>query len=135
MRINWSQRLRLSIEDVERVIANTDFLRDDFLDTYWGQATLLERLCTLVMAKHQGTRTLVYIHASISTLALDTTLSDVNEALERLVNLRNLLQRTSQGYVFAVKDFPRVIAQTHELEDLIALTSDKYRQARRNTNQ
>ena len=135
MRINWSQRLRLSIEDVERVIANTDFLRDDFLDTYWGQATLLERLCTLVMAKQQGIHTLVDIHAALSNLALDTTLSDVNEALERLVNLRNLLQRTSRGYVFAVKDFPRVIAQTHELEDLIALTCDKYRQARRNTNQ
>ena len=134
MRINWSQRLRLSMEDVESVIANTDFLRDDFLDTYWGQATLLERLCTLVMAKHQSIHSLVDIHAALSNLMLNISLSDVDEALERLVNLRNLLQRVSQGYVFAVKDFPRVIAQTHELEDLIALTCDKYQQARRNTN-
>lgn len=135
MRINGSQHLRLSIEDVERVIANTDFLRDDFLDTYWGQATLLERLCTLVMAKQQGICTLVDIHGALSNLAPGATLSDVNEALEGLVNLRNLLQRTSRGYVFAVKGFPRVIAQTYELDDLIALTSDKYRQARHNSNQ
>jgi hypothetical protein len=135
MRINRNHRLRLSIEDVESVIANNDFLRNDFLDTYWGQATLLERLCTLVMAKQQDIHTLVDIHAALSDLAPDATLGDVNEALEGLVNLRNLLQRTPQGYTFAVKGFPKAIAQTYELDDLTALTCEKYRQAKRSPDQ
>jgi hypothetical protein len=135
MRINRTLRLRLNPQDVESVIANVDFLRDDFLDTYWGQATLLERLCTLVMAKQQSICTLVDIHAALSNLAADATLSDVNEALEGLVNLRNLLQRTPQGYVFAVKGFPNVIAQTYELDDLMALTYEKYKQKKYKTNQ
>ena len=126
MRINGYHRLRLSMDDVEMVLTNTDFLRDDFLDTYWGQATLLERLCTLVMAKQQDIHTLVDIHTALISHDSVLSLSDVNEALERLVSLRNLLHRTSQGYAFTVTDFPKVIAQTYELNDLIALTYDKY---------
>ena len=126
-RINGRHRLRLSVDDLEMVLTNTDFLRDDFLDTYWGQATLLERLCTLVMASQQNIHTLVDIHAALARLDPDLSLSDVNESLERLVSLRNLLRRTPQGYIFAVTDFPRVIAQTYELNDLLALTYDKYK--------
>ena len=125
----------MSIKDVESVIANVDFLRDDFLETYWGQATSSERLCTLVMAKQQDIGTLRDIHIALSSLGIDITLGDVNEALEGLVNLRNLLQRTPQGYVFAVKGFPKAIAQTHELDDLMALTREKYRQTKHNANE
>ncbi len=135
MRINGRHPLQLNIEDVNDVIADVDFLRVDFLETYWGQATSLERLCTLVMAKQRGILlTLVDVHAALSNLVPDVTLSDVNDALEGLVNLRNLLQHTPQGYVFTVKGFPKVFAQTYALDDLVALTCEKYRLAKRNTS-
>lgn len=126
-KINGHQHLRLDIKDVEEVLTTPDFLRDDFLDTYWGQATLLERLCTLVMASRQNIHTLVDIHTELISVVPGIFLVDVSDALERLVSLRNLLRRASKGYIFAVTDFPKVIAQTYELNDLLALTYDKYK--------
>ena len=52
----------------------------------------------------------------------------MDDTLERLVDLRNILQRTAEGYEFAVTAFPEVIAKTARLEDLIALNRETYQQ-------
>jgi hypothetical protein len=126
-RLNRGQPFRLSIGDVEEVIKDPDFLRKDFLDTYWEQATTLERLCSLLMARDESMRTLSEVHKALAHLNLHPLLNQVNDALERLVDLRNILQRTVEGYEFAVTAFPEVIAKTSKLDDLIALTCEKYK--------
>jgi len=126
-RLNRGQPFRLSIEDVEEVIKDPDFLRKDFLDTYWEQATTIERLCSLLMARDDSIRTLSAAHSALADLNLHPLLNQVNDALESLVDLRNILQRTDDGYEFAVTAFPEVISKTSKLDDLIALTCEKYK--------
>jgi len=108
------------------VVADPDFLRKDFLNIYWERATALERLCSLVMAADDSVRTLTAAHETLDRHDIRTTLNEVDDALERLVDLRNILQRTAEGYEFAVTAFPEVIAKTARLDDLIALNRETY---------
>jgi hypothetical protein len=130
-KVNQKQHFYLNIEDVEEVIANDDFLRYDFLDIYWEQATELERLCSLVMARDRGLRTLLAIHLALRQLKLRPTLNEVNDALERLIRLRNILRLTDGGYEFEVTSFPEVVSRTSRLDDLIALICERYKYDKR----
>ena len=118
----------LRIEDVEGVIQDADFLRKDFLDTYWDRASTLERLCSLIIAKDESICTLAAVHTALTQHGLQATLNQVHDALERLVDLRNILRRTPDGYGFAVTAFPEVISKTSRVDDLIALACEEYRQ-------
>ena len=122
------RQVDLRIEDVEGVILDADFLRKDFLDTYWEQASPLERLCSLILAKDESIYTLTAVYTALTQYGLQTSLNQVNDALERLVDLRNILDRTADRYGFAVTAFPEVIAKTSRVDDLIALACEKYRQ-------
>jgi hypothetical protein len=117
----------LSPGDVEAIVTDPRFLRKDFLDVYWERATVLERLCSLVMAANQDARTLTTVREVLTSLGVEATLNQVDDALERLVDLRNILERTVKGYEFAVAAFPEVIARTARLDDLIALDCETYR--------
>lgn len=117
----------LSLADVEAVVTDPRFLRKDFLDVYWERATVLERLCSLVMAANQDARTLTGVREVLTGLGVEATLNQVDDALERLVDLRNILKRTAEGYEFAVTAFPEVIAKTARLDDLIALSCESHR--------
>jgi energy-coupling factor transporter ATP-binding protein EcfA2 len=118
----------LTPEDVEAVATDPDFLRKDFLNVYWERATALERLCSLVMAADESARTLIAVHEALTNCGIESTLNQVDDALERLVDLRNILQRTAEGYEFAVTAFPEIIAKTARLDDLIALNRETYQQ-------
>jgi hypothetical protein len=126
-RLNQRGNRLLTLEDVEAVVADPDFLRKDFLNVYWERATVLERLCSLVMAPDENVRTLMAVHQALIVRGTEVTLNQVDDALERLVDLRNILQRTAEGYEFAVTAFPEVIAKTARLDDLIALNRETYR--------
>ena len=66
------------------------------------------------------------MHEALIIRGTEVTLNQVDDALERLVDLRNILQRTAEGYEFAVTAFPEVMAKTARLEDLIALNCETY---------
>jgi hypothetical protein len=125
--MNREQRRFLSEEDVERILADNEFLEKDFLHTYWSQATRLERICTLVMARDRSLHTLVEIHAELIQRLPGITLSVVKESLESLIDLRNLIRSTKQGYVFAVEGFPVAFERTHVLDDVLAVECERYR--------
>jgi hypothetical protein len=127
VRLNRRGDRRLTLDDVEAVVANPHFLRRDFLSVYWERATALERLCSLVMAANDNACDLTAMHRALTGLDLEVTLNQVDNALERLVDLRNILRRTVEGYEFAVSAFPEVIAKTARLDDLIALNCETYR--------
>ena len=124
--LNERGNRRLTLNDIEAVVADPDFLRKDFLNIYWERATALERLCSLVMAADDNARTLTAVHEALTSHAIEVTLNQVDDALERLVDLRNILQRTAEGYEFAVTAFPEVIAKTARLDDLISLNCETY---------
>ena len=126
VRLNQRGDRHLTLDDVEAVAANPDFLRKGFLNIYWERATTLERLCSLVMAKNDNVRTLMAVHKAMLGCGAEATLNEVDDALERLVDLRNILQRTPEGYRFAVTAFPEVIAKTARLDDWIARNRETY---------
>src|SRR5262249_735485 len=115
-------------EDVEAVITDRDFLRKDFLDTYWEQASVLERLCSLVMARDNTSYTLPIIHNAIAELQIHPTRNKEHSDLQSRVGVRNVLQRTSDCYTFAVKAFPEVLAKTNKVDNLLALICEEYKQ-------
>jgi hypothetical protein len=66
-------------------------------------------------------RQLLSEQAQIQSDAIET-----KEALERLIELRSILQRTTNGYSFAIEAFPRVIAKTTTVEDLLEVLVEEY---------
>ncbi|HEU5375498.1 MAG TPA: ATP-binding protein [Ktedonobacteraceae bacterium] len=125
-KLNNKQHLRLGIEDVEEAISDSDFLRRDFLGTYWESASPLERLCTLVMVRDQSLRTPSLILQELARMRLSTTLQEIDGALERLVALRNILRRIDGGYGFVASAFPEAVMKTHNLDDLTALCRQNF---------
>jgi len=66
VRLNQRGDRHLTLDDVEAVATDPDFLRKDFLNIYWERATALERLCSLVMAADDSMCTLTAIHRALS---------------------------------------------------------------------
>ena len=134
IRLKRGSLLHLYITDVEAVITNPDFLLHDFLDTYWERATFLERLCTLIMAVDDCARTLSTVQKALRRHEIDPSLQEVESALKRLVDLRNILRPTSDGYDFSVTAFPGIISKfsPKRLDDIIALNCEGYRRHEEN---
>jgi hypothetical protein len=120
---------RIALSDVEAVVTETDFVRQDFLATYLSQASVLEHLCVLVMASQLQARTLKTLYETLMYLDLDVTLNQIDDTLESLVSLRNILRHTPQGYEFDVAAFPKIVAQLPRLSDLIELRREIYASA------
>ncbi len=112
---------RLTPADVDDVVADPAFIRDDFLATYLSRATVLEHLVVLLMAKDASLTTGDAIHQTLQSDGLTVTLNQVVAAAERLVDLRNILHRTDDGYLFAVPAFQRVIPNHKRLPEWIQL--------------
>lgn len=126
--LNQRQNRQITPEDIQILISDPDFLRRDFLNVYWERATVLERLCSLIMAANQDTNTLIAVHSANKKHGIDVSLNQIDRALERLVELRNILKHTPTGYAFAVSAFPRVVNATSRFDDLIALNREAYQQ-------
>ena len=124
--LNRTKKRQLTVQDVGTVIADPDFIRTDFLETYFESSTLLEQLCALLMAHDQALYTLQDVHAALTKKKVEVRLNQVSGALERLVELRSILRRTPDGYEFAVEAFPSVIAHSKQVEDWIALRRELY---------
>lgn len=120
---------RVSLDDVNLALADPDFIRKDFLETYFSRASTLEHLCALEMAGDPELRTLTAIHAALERRGVAATLNQVDAALERLVDLRNILERTLEGYQFAVTAFPLIIARSMRLADWFNLRREVFAHA------
>lgn len=117
---------RLTPTDVDDVVADPVFIRDDFLATYLSCATVLEHLVVLLMVKDTSLATGDVIHQMLESDGLTVTLNQVVAAAERLVDLRNILRRTDDGYVFAVPAFQFVIPNHKRLPEWIRLRREMY---------
>jgi hypothetical protein len=126
-RLHDQKSRTIKIEDVDAVISDPNFQRDDFLQTYWQRATALEKLISLLMSADASIHTLTDIQKALQARCrLRPTVQEVDAALQRLVDLRSILKRTATGYEFAVEAFRRVVAGTITLDDMLKVDIEEY---------
>jgi tetratricopeptide (TPR) repeat protein len=124
--LHTSNTRRITPDDVDAVLSDPGFVRNDFLATYFSRATVLEHLCALLMTDSTGLYTLSGIHGALGRHGVQPSLGEVDEALGRLVDLRDILARTAEGYRFAVPAIPAVVAGIRQLNDLVSLRREIY---------
>lgn len=118
---------RITSEDVIAITESIRFQREDFLSTYWEAATPLERIVSLVMADDKDVRNLSAVRQALAErCGMHPKARDIDSALQRLVDLRSILERAPNGYAFAVEAFPRVVAGTITLNDMLETLSEEY---------
>jgi hypothetical protein len=128
-RLNEQDTRRITLDDVNAIIGDPGFQRDDFLSTYWEAATPLEKIISLLMADDENIRTLRTVRQTlVDRCNLQPKARDVDDALQRLVDLRSILKRTPTGYEFAVQAFPRVVAGTMTLDDMLEILTEEYQE-------
>jgi CheY-like chemotaxis protein len=128
-RLNEKGTRRITLDDVDAVIEDPGFQREDFLSTYWEAATSLEKIISLLMADDENVRTLRTVRQALAECCnLRPKAREVDDALQRLVDLRSILKRTPAGYEFAVEAFPRVVVGTMTLDDMLAILAEEYQE-------
>ncbi|HMH10805.1 MAG TPA: AAA family ATPase [Candidatus Nitrosopolaris rasttigaisensis] len=126
----------ITSDDVRQIVEDPQFQRKDFLETYWEQSTLLERILSLLLAQiNQQPYTLRDVRrildkrlGLISPHGRKPSGIEVDAALNRLVDLRSILASTSQGYIFAVNAFPLVVSRPNivTIDDLFDVYTEAY---------
>jgi hypothetical protein len=128
-RLNEQDTRRITLDDVNAIIGDPGFQRNDFLSTYWEAATSLEKIISLLMADDGNMRTLRTARRALAGRCnLRPKAREVDDALQRLVDLRSILKLTPAGYEFAVEAFPRVVAGTMTLDDMLEILTEEYRE-------
>lgn len=128
-KLNKHNTRRITLDDVNAIIEDPAFQRDDFLSTYWEAATSLEKIISLLMADDESVRTLRTVRQTLRKRCnLQPKAREVDDALQRLVDLRSILKRRSTGYEFAVEAFPRVVAGTMTLDDMLEILAEEYKE-------
>ncbi len=126
-RLKEQNKRYITLNDLEAVIEDPGFQRDDFLSTYWEAATPLEKIISLLMSDNREVRTLQSLRRALEDrCGLHPSAREIDDALQRLVDLRSILKRTPTGYEFAVKAFPRVVAGTMTLNDMLMILTEEY---------
>jgi hypothetical protein len=99
---------RITLDDLEAVVADPGFQREDFLNVWWQRLTRLDVVVSLLMARDPGLQSLEAVHHAVKQ-ACDghVAAADTHEALQSLV-LRSILREGGGGYEFAVGSYPEI---------------------------
>jgi hypothetical protein len=125
-RVNDCVDRTIGLDDLHQVLDDPAFQESDFLETYWERATPLERIISLLMAQDSRPRRLQAVLDLLAAEGLTPAPELVRAALERLVELRSLLNRGPEGYDFAVEAFPRVVRNAVTREDQLIVQKSLY---------
>jgi hypothetical protein len=148
-RLNELGSRSISLDDIDSVIDDPTFQEDDFLKTYWDQATDLEQIISLMMAQVTIARNYSFqkrvstgLNAPAGAYRLDDirklliernqielTASQTKEALDRLTNLRFILKHSQAGYDFAVESFPLILSRSDTVADLLIFLVERYKRS------
>jgi hypothetical protein len=97
-----TERARLTLADLQNWSDSFE-LREHYLETYWGQATKLERLISLYVIL--GNRELATIVQRLEECSIAVTEGAIAEAL-RMLELYGILNRSGPGYGVRAEWFP-----------------------------
>jgi hypothetical protein len=96
---------------------------------YWGRATTLEKIISLLMAHNENIRNLQAIRQILARdYHLRLKIHEINDALQRLTDLRLILRQIGKDYEFAVAAFPHVVAKTLTFDDIIEEFIETYKE-------
>ena len=115
---------RITTVEVGAVLDDPAFQEEDFLATYWERATPLECIITLLMSEEDCTYQLGTVLELVKYHNIPARPGEVKAALDRLVSLRYILKHSEDGWEFAVKAFPRVLAKRTTASDLLLVLKD-----------
>jgi hypothetical protein len=126
-RLNEQGIRHITPDDVNEVVKDPRFQHEDFLDTYWGMATTLEKIISLLMVSARETCALKALRQILADqYNLHPQARAVKGALQRLVDLRSILRYAPTGYEFLVDAFPRVVADTVTLNEMLDTLTEEY---------
>jgi hypothetical protein len=126
-----SQNVRhITLADVIAITKDPAFLEIDYLQTYWQAATPLEKIITLVLSQKTGDYRMTQVRELLSNQAhIRPSVTEIKDALDRLVELRSILKRSQNGYTFAVESFPRILIDNTAVEDLLEVFIEQFNEA------
>ena len=127
--VNQKNTRVIDLQAVEDVFNEMSFRRDDYLGTIWESATPLEKIIALLLVENRGARTSGKIKNLIERKTLlKPRAKEVDDALQRLIDLRSILKVGRDGYSFAYSAFPTVIASTLTVDDILSVLIDEYKE-------
>ncbi len=114
---------QISLTDVQELVENIEFLKDDLISVYLEQATYLEWIIVLSFIQEKNTSyDIKEIRTILQRIQPDIKLRKIKPALARLVDLRRILKQTAKGrYTFDVTALPKALSQPNIslVEDLL----------------
>ena len=112
-----SERSLLTVKDLSEIINSFDY-KDHYLTTYWGQATSIERLISLLIVK--GINTPSGIINELNSNEIHAIESDVIEAL-RMLELYGIVQQENKSYALRASWFEDALTAYGGLDTTISL--------------
>jgi hypothetical protein len=94
--------LHLAPEDVSAISEQYEYA-DQYLQTYWGQATRVEKLVSLMIVTDEEV-TPGTVHARLTRYGIDCTADDITQAL-RILELYGIVAKGGSGYNLRAKWF------------------------------
>jgi starch synthase len=126
--MNEKNKHSITLEDIEIAINEPKFRREDFLETYWEKATPLEKIITILLAETPSENRATTIRKGITDRCkLNVQKNEIDDALQRLVELRSILEETVDGYKFRVKSFPVMVGDEITRNDMLESLVESYR--------
>jgi hypothetical protein len=112
-----NERSILTVKDLGEVINSFEF-QDHYLTTYWGQATAIERLISLLVVK--GINTPSDIISTVGKNEIQIVETDIIEAL-RMLELYGIVQQENKNYTLRASWFNDALQAYGGLESTISL--------------
>jgi len=125
---NKKHRRNIKLSDVQGVLNDPDFQRSEFLQTFWEGSVPLERIISITMAGQPQAFTLEDVQKQLRERhRLDEPDHIVLDALDTLVDIRAILQRTSQGFEYAIPQFKQILMTQVQADGLLRSNLSEFR--------
>jgi len=125
--VNARQERIVRVEDLAKVRASDEF-KDFFIEVTWGNATLLERLISVLMVGEAGFG-LSDVMERLASHGCETSPRDLDLALDDLT-LFSILQKQGDRYTYANRAFPALLSASDLAESSAEGMVESFRERR-----
>ncbi len=127
-RIISTQYRRIDIGIVQLAASDPEFIKRDYLNILWEKADPLEKVCSLIMAMDENVSayTALALQSELKKRGLDVSIKKIETAITNLIELRNIIKSTEEGYQFNIIAFPSIIRNAAWSQDFIQGNIEQY---------